>query len=131
MSDDLVCLSDFLATAGDHFGEHPSEAVDSVSFIGTLKQEDPGKKATRESLVHHSAQGVYSFRQGKWKLILGSGSGGFSDPVGEALKDAEDGIGQLYDLEKDPEEQSNVWSDHPEVVAELDEALKRVVARDS
>ncbi len=35
----------------------------------------------REALVHHSGDGMFSIRQGQWKLVLGLGSGGFSEPV--------------------------------------------------
>jgi hypothetical protein len=39
-----------------------------------------GKKGTRDAVVHHSVDGMFAIRQGDWKLALGRGSGGFSDP---------------------------------------------------
>ncbi len=60
---------------------------------------------TRDTMVHHSQVGVFAFRRGPMKLILGTGSGGYSrDPVAVTGID-----GQLYDLERDPRERVNLW----------------------
>ena len=67
---------------------------------------------------------MFSVRQGRWKLILGLGSGGFSDPK---QLDPEPGgpEGQLYDMESDPQEQKNLWSEQPDVVESLTAILTR------
>ena len=39
-------------------------------------------------------------------------------PKGPVAKDGEP-KGQLYDMEKDPVEQNNLWNEHPEVAAKL------------
>jgi hypothetical protein len=39
-------------------------------------------------------------------------------------------VGQLYDLENDPYERSNLFKEQPEVVAKLRERLERIVLED-
>ena len=101
-------------------------AEDSVSFLPAMKGED--KSPLREAVVHHSINGSFCIRQGKWKLELCAGSGGWSDPrpgsPGEAgLPDV-----QLYDLEADLGETKNLQAEQPEVVAKLTNLLKKYIA---
>ena len=74
--------------------------------------------------MHHSMDGMFSIRQGKWKLILGRGSGGFSEPRRIQPAPGEP-LGQLYDLEKDLAETQNLWSQHPEIVERLTALLDK------
>lgn len=57
-------------------------------------------------------------RAGARKAILGTGSGGFTEPVGQPIS-ADSPGGQLYDLEADPYEENNLWPDHPQEVEQL------------
>ncbi|MEA3247465.1 MAG: sulfatase, partial [Gemmatimonadota bacterium] len=78
----------------------------------------------REAVVHHSVAGMFSIRQGPWKLILGLGSGGFSDP--RRLEPEPGGPeGQLYHMIDDPREQTNLWQDEPAVVRRLSNLLEQ------
>jgi len=81
-------------------------------------------KPIREAVVHHSQLGMFSIRQDEWKLELGLGSGGFSEPQ---HIDAKPGgpKGQLYHIGKDPTEADNVWLQHPEVVSRLTALLDK------
>lgn len=94
---------------------------DSVDQLAVLTG---GDAAARDHLVHHSGNGLFGIRVGRWKLIEGRGSGGFSrwTPPEDAP------AGQLYDLESDPAEQRNVYAEHPEVVAELQARLAEIRA---
>ena len=50
---------------------------------------------------------MFAIRQGEWKLELGLGSGGFSEP--KRLKPEPGGPeGQLYNLAQDPGENDNL-----------------------
>lgn len=125
--DDTVCLVDLMATLANITGyELPSEAAeDSVSNL-PLWRGDSSTSPIREATVHHSVNGSFSIRRGKWKLELCPGSGGWSWPKpGEETQDMP--AFQLYDLEADVGEKTNVIAEHPEVEADLKALLTRYV----
>src|SRR5262245_56259566 len=70
--DELICLSDLLATAAELVSEKlPANAAeDSESILPVLL----GKKNERplhQAVVHHSGGGMFAIRQGDWKLVEG------------------------------------------------------------
>lgn len=124
ISDELGCLTDLMATVADIAGvKLPQNAgEDSYDLLPALM----GRKGQplREAIVHHSSLGMFSIRQGEWKLELGLGSGGFSEP--QRIDPAPDGPrGQLYNLIKDPTESDNVYLKYPEIVVRLTALLDR------
>lgn len=125
VTDALFGLVDLMATIATATGvEVPLGAgEDSVDMLGVLTG-GPGPSLGR-SLVHHSFDGTFSLRHKHWKLVMGSGSGGFSEPFGYHCDDifVE---GQLYDLSEDPAETHNLWFEHPEVVDGLYAELKAI-----
>ena len=128
-SEQLVSLVDFTATCADVLGvKLPDDAAeDSVSFLPVLLGK--AKRPVREALVHHSISGKFSIRQGRWKLELCPGSGGWSAPRDpQAAKQGLPPI-QLYDMEADVGEEKNVEAEHPEVVKDLTALLERYVAQ--
>ncbi len=126
-SADIVCLTDFMATAAEIAGEKipATAAEDSVSFLPLLLGKDGPKRTT---LVSHSINGSFAIREGNWKLCLCAGSGGWSAP--KPGSPAESGLpaDQLYDLATDRGEQKNVAAEHPEIVQRLTELLDQYVA---
>jgi len=124
-SDEVICLTDFMATSAAVVGaELPNNAgEDSYNILPILLGQKADRRI-REATVHHSISGVFSIRQGPWKLILGRGSGGWSKPHYVKPKPGEP-EGQLYNLKKDPTETDNVWSRHPEIVKRLAKLLEK------
>ena len=124
-SDETICLSDLMATCAAIVGEElPDNAgEDSYNILPALlgKKLD---KPIREATVHHSSRGMFSIRQGKWKLVLGRGSGGFSEPKHIEPKPGEP-KGQLYNLQEDIAEENNLWIGRPDVVQRLTELLEK------
>jgi arylsulfatase A-like enzyme len=122
--DQLGCLTDLMGTAAAVLSlKLPNDAgEDSYDLLPALRGR--ARTPIRETIVHHSNQGMFSIREKNWKLELGLGSGGFSSP---AKVDPTPGgpAGQLYDLSKDPAESDNVYVKHPEVVARLTALLDR------
>jgi arylsulfatase A len=114
----LLCLTDVMATVARVAKAElpPGAAEDSVDFLSG---------PPRKSIVHHSGDGTFAIREGRWKLCLGLGSHGFSMPRNEPPK-AGDPTGQLYDLERDPRERHNVWRERMDVAYRLGKLLRAV-----
>lgn len=122
----LVCLSDLMATCADIVGGIlPDDAgEDSVSMLPLFRGVD---RPIRDHVVHHSIAGKFAIRDGRWKLVLCPGSGGWTKNDAEA---AEEGLPlvQLYDLESDPGEKRNLQAENPDKVREMVALLKCLVA---
>ena len=123
-SDDVICTTDLLATCAELTGQTmtANEGEDSYSMLPLLK----GEKQTgplREATIHHSVNGTFAIRKGKWKFIDAKGSGGWSLPEDQVAEGAPEG--QLYNLPTDPSEQSNLYTQHPEIVSELKALLEK------
>ena len=115
-SDQLITLVDVFATASEITGvKAPTMGEDSVSFLPALL--DKPIKSSRKGVIHHSISGHFGYRQGKWKLILARGSGGWSSPNEKASKGALEA--QLYNMEKDPGEKTNLYLERPEIANRL------------
>jgi arylsulfatase A-like enzyme len=127
VTDETVCLVDLVATCAEIIGEPlPDDAgEDSVSNL-PVWQCAPLDRSLRAATVHHSVDGSFSIRQGRWKLEMCPGSGGWSYP--RPGKECE-GLPpmQLYDLSRDIGERANVVDDYPEVVSRLVELLSAYV----
>ncbi|MBM3735937.1 MAG: arylsulfatase [Acidobacteria bacterium] len=118
VSSQLGCLTDLFATAAAITGfKLPDDAAEDSynllpAYLGTAK------KPVREAVVHHSSMGLFSIRRGNWKLSLGKGSGGFTDPKRVDPKPGEP-QGELYDLSADPSETNDLYVKQQARVAEL------------
>lgn len=119
ISDEVVCLTDLMATCAAIVGiELPDNAAEDSYDISPVFRDDELEQPLREATVHHSSHGVFSIRQGCWKLIQDTKtSGGWPTPRGE--RPVPGTPGQLYDIMKDPAEQNDLWEREPQVVARL------------
>ncbi|MEZ4615704.1 MAG: arylsulfatase [Caldilineaceae bacterium] len=123
ITDETVCLVDFMATCAAVTGVSlPANAgEDSVSHL-PLWQGEPLSEPLRPATVHSSMNGSLSIRQGRWKLEMCPGSGGWSYP-----QPGPESAGlpplQLYDLAVDIGERQNVAAEQPAIVEELTELL--------
>ncbi|MBN1509616.1 MAG: sulfatase-like hydrolase/transferase [Sedimentisphaerales bacterium] len=124
-SNQTVCLTDLLATFAAIAGHSlPADAgQDSYDILPAMV--NPGlEEPVREATVHHSGNGMFAIRQGPWKLIQGLGSGGFTAP--RRVEPTPGGPqGQLYHLDDDPGEQTNLWLKQPGIVKCLSALLAR------
>jgi arylsulfatase A len=125
-STETICHTDLMATLAAIL-EKPlpqNAAEDSYNILPAWFEEayDP---PLREATVHHSIDGSFAIRQGKWKLVLCAGSGGWSQPKNQQA--IEEGLAamQLYDLNLDPGEENNLFDQHPEVVRRLSDLLQK------
>lgn len=118
-------LTDFMRTAATILDiKLPDGAAeDSVSMLPAFLGQDRGP--LREATVHHSINGSFSIRQGKWKLALCPGSGGWSSPRPGQQDTSHLPLIQLYNLEDDVAETRNVQGEYPEVVAQLTRLMEK------
>ena len=120
-----ISFTDVLATMADVVGKDlPAGAgPDSFSFLPALK----GGTFQRAPIVMQSgSSGFMTIRSGRWKLIEGLGSGGFSQPA-RITAGPGDPAGQLYDLAADLAETTNRFAGEPGVVERLRAEMRRIV----
>ena len=126
-SDDLIVLNDIFATTAALLGTDPELDSGGDSFpIRPLLEKETPISATRKAAVFQSALGLFAVREGPWKLIRGHGGGALYDREARAAPGGPPG--QLYQLDRDPGETTNVWEDHPETVSRLSALLDRVLS---
>jgi arylsulfatase A len=101
-----VCLTGLLATLADLLDVAlPSDAgEDSISFLPALLGETQSTP-NDGCIVHHDYGGSFAIRLNDWKLI----------------PDRK----MLFNLGQDPGEKSNLFSQHPEIVKKLADALEK------
>lgn len=123
VSDATICTTDFMATCAEIVGQAlaDTEGEDSFSMLPLLTQKE--SEYQRSATVHHSIDGHFAIRQDKWKLLIHPGSGGWSYPRKRDSIFSSLPPYQLYDLDADPYEQSNLLEQHPEKVQALAKLL--------
>ncbi|MBL9212225.1 MAG: sulfatase-like hydrolase/transferase [Opitutaceae bacterium] len=119
----MVCFTDVMATLAAATGAtlEAEAGPDSFSFLPVLLGSQPAAKPVRESLVIGR-----SLRSGRWKWIEGREPVRFGRPASGTYPAAGEPPGQLYDLEADPRETTNLAAAQPEVVARLKAELARI-----
>ena len=127
--DQTVCLTDFYATfaAANDYKLLDTEGEDSYNLLPAIIAENE-IAPIREATVHHSIEGQFTIRKGEWKLLLSPSSGGWSAPKPndkEALKGLPNV--QLYNMNTDVSETTNVQAEHPEIVRELKALLIKYI----
>lgn len=122
-----VCQTDFLATIADIVNEDipDNAAEDSYSLYPILKG-DNFDDSLRGEVIHHSASGHFAIRDGKWKLNMLRGSGGSFKPAMIHPKDNE-ALYELYNIEEDPGETTNLYFEHPEIVTTLTKRITEII----
>ena len=123
------CLTDVMATCAAVVGaELPSDAAeDSFNFLPVLLGKQ-GDEPVRQDTLHQTISLALAIRRGPWKYLDHKGSGGNRYDRGilkqYALPEkAPDAPGQLYNVEDDPGETTNLYFEEPEIAAELKRQL--------
>jgi arylsulfatase A-like enzyme len=103
-----VMSTDIFATVAANSGiPLPNDRIiDGVDLIPHVTSDT--LTAAHDALYWRSGYNL-AIRKGKWKLIL----------------NRKDRVHRLYNLHEDKSEKHNIYDDHPEVVAELNEALRK------
>ena len=120
-TDETICLTDLLATFAGivNFNLPANAGEDSYNVLpALLGQSHPSP--IREATIHHSISGKFAVRKGKWKYIEVAGSGGWTGG-GNSTGSPK----QLYDMQADPSEQTNLYDSNPEIVSEIEALLEK------
>jgi arylsulfatase A-like enzyme len=150
VSNQLLSNVDMLATMAALLGVEvkPGHALDSVNLLPALTGNP--QESIRKNLVLAAREPTHlAIRKGKWLYIGGQGSGGFKEGkrgdhafggasaityAGYQNSDVEDGKiredappAQLYDLEADISQTTNLYDRYPEVVQELSVLMQSYV----
>ncbi|MCH2143779.1 MAG: arylsulfatase [Phycisphaerales bacterium] len=126
-----VCLTDLFPTVTAAAGARlPGQAAPDGVDLLPLLEGSGAPTDRRDAIVHHSGDGMFAIRQGPWKLIEGRGSGGFTRPARREIAEGDVTV-QLYDLEADPSETTNLARTHPERVRMLLELLESIREADA
>ncbi|MEO2144740.1 MAG: sulfatase-like hydrolase/transferase [bacterium] len=136
-SEQTICLTDLMATLASLAGAELSHdsAEDSYDFLPALLQTDGGT-APRKYTLHQTISLALAIRRGPWKYLDHRGSGGndYSREGRWGMKPyaltekAPEAPGQLYRLDKDPGETTNLYFEHPAIVKELKAKLEEFKA---
>ncbi|VGO19405.1 sulfatase family protein [Pontiella sulfatireligans] len=146
VSKQLVCNVDMVATIAALTGVEIQEgqARDSVNMLPALLGT-PAESVRKDLVIAPNKLNCLSVRKGKWMYIGGKGSGGFNGTrrgvhsfagpaaityAGYTNSDIANGkikkgapSAQLYNLEKDPQQTTNLYREYPEVAKELSALL--------
>ncbi|QDU35997.1 Arylsulfatase [Maioricimonas rarisocia] len=129
VSDQTICQTDIMHTCAAIVGfELPDDAAeDSFNLLPVLLGEQ-GATSVRPYTLHQTIRLDLAIRRGPWKYLDHQGSGGNNYSRGllkqYALPEtAPEAPGQLYNLETDPGETTNLYFEHPEMVRELKSLL--------
>ncbi|MFP6899333.1 MAG: sulfatase/phosphatase domain-containing protein, partial [Opitutales bacterium] len=117
-----ICHLDLLATTAEVAGATipKGAAADSYSFLSLLKGKDEDHQ--RPPVINHSAGGMFAIRDGKWKLVLGNGSGGRQAPKGKPFQQPY----HLFDLETDLAETTNLAKKEIKVAQRLENLFQPI-----
>ena len=124
--DQTICLTDVMATCASLTGATlPHNAAEDSCDLSPWMLGNATAATARPYTLHQTISLAYAIRKGPWKYLDHRGSGGNNYATNPELQpfalidNAPDAPGQLYNLETDPGEQTNLYWQHPEIVKEL------------
>jgi arylsulfatase A-like enzyme len=123
-SDQILCTTDLMATIGGILKKAVPAGGGEDSYNLWPAYTSNVETPIRESIIHHSLNGFFAIRKGKWKYTPHLGSGGFSDPKTIQPKEGEP-MGTLYNMYDDVSETTNLYGQYPDVVRELAALLEK------
>lgn len=133
VSDQMTNTTDLFATLASVTGYHlqPKDATDSFDMMPVMLGLVEDSNPIRPHLLTQSFRGEFQIRQGQWKYLDHTGSGGNNydrPPLRQyALpENAPDATGQLYNLETDPGETTNLYFEAPDKRKQLQTLLQQL-----
>jgi arylsulfatase A len=124
--DEPVCQSDFMASIADIIGYTLPDNADVDSYSLYPLMINGTDYQSERAVIHHSFTGHFAIRQGKWKLNMLRGSGGSLQPKLYEPKEGE-ALYELYNIEEDPGETTNLYFEYPDVVKSLKANITAII----
>lgn len=118
-------LASVAAIVGEPLPAAEAGAEDSYNVLPAWLGET-SERPLRPSMIVHSADGVFAYRQGPWKFVEGVPAKGVKPAALKARADQH--RRQLYNLASDPKETTNVLDEQSEVAAKLAAQLEAAKA---
>lgn len=130
VSEQVVCTIDLAGSLASLTEQSiPSDAcLDSMDVMEALLGEKNAKG--RDHLVQqdNGSNGTYALRRGPWKLHrYGKKRTARNVVVEQQLANTKVPEYQLFNLDDDPSEKTNVIQDHPDVAKQLQEELEQII----
>ena len=118
VSDQLWYFPDVLPTLAELAGVEPPKNIDGISIVPTLLGEAAaGRKQQTHEFLYWEQGTSAAVRMGNWRAVLPQ-----IHAEGPPRKNPKF---ELYDLDKDLGETTNVAAEHPEILAKMVEIARR------
>lgn len=121
--DETISLVDMYATIAalidQPIAADEMVAEDSFNVLPALLGSSP-PGPLRSSMILHSPNGNFAIRRGPWKYIEGKAS-----PTVKRISRQDELVAQLYNLQTDPSEQDNLFSESPDIANRLADLLNK------
>ena len=133
VSSQLINTTDIFATLASLVGYtlEDEDATDSFDLLPVMLGTQDEERSVRPHLLTQSFRGEFQIRQGAWKFLDHTGSGGNGYTKGALQKydlpeHAPNAPGQLYNLDNDPGETTNLYFSETAKRAELQQLLQQL-----
>lgn len=113
VTDHISAFWDVMPTFAELTGTKAAENIDGISFVPTLLGTSKQKKHDYLYWEFHEQGGKIAVTKGNWKAIWLNANNPEKTKV------------ELYDLSKDIHEDNNIAQQHPEIIAELDQIMRK------
>ncbi|TKG93838.1 Cerebroside-sulfatase [Puteibacter caeruleilacunae] len=120
---ETICTTDFFSTFAELVGKQvtANEGEDSFSFLPLLMGNDA--QFEKHPVVHHSSGGTFALREGDWKMVFGSGSGGRQKPKGKAWEKPF----KLFNMKSDISETTNVIDQNADIAEKMEQKMHQII----
>ena len=120
VNSEITTSLDFYTTFAHIAGaEVPEDRIIDGKDIQPLMYGEPDAKSPHEAFFYYQLNNLEAVRSGKWKLHFAKHEWGKKGP--KAFE-----INELYDLENDMSEITNLYDKHPEIVKEIEKMANKM-----